>query len=81
MSVPAHPPWGLGVCGCKGYGRRVGSPGTVRPTYGKMAVVGRDERPRSSAVGLERLVGYENRGWLKPPPPDDWNSGSVVLRE
>ena len=43
--------------------------GTVRPTrVGECAVLGRDERPRSSADVLELLVGYGKRGWLKPPP-------------
>jgi len=33
--------------------------------------VGRDERPRSSAERMALLMGYGNRGWLKPPPPQE----------
>ena len=65
-----------------GFSGRGGSPGTVRPTLGTvevrrlplllgMPVAGRDERPRSSAwePGLARA--WDNRGWLKPPPPEE----------
>ncbi len=45
--------------------------GTVRPTSaGECSVSGRDERPRSSADAIELLVGYGNRGWLKPSTPE-----------
>ena len=59
-----------------------GLPGPVRPTLGAvevrrlplllgMPVAGRDERPRSSAwePGLARA--WDNRGWLKPPTPEE----------
>ena len=44
--------------------------GTVRPTRaGECAVLGRDERPGSSADAIERLEGLCKRGWLKPSTP------------
>mgnify|MGYP006912927505 CR=1 FL=1 len=49
---------------------RGGSPGRFALPWGG-AVAGRDERPRSSAWGLGVLVAWGNRGWLKPPPPEE----------
>jgi len=56
--------------------------GTVRPTRaGECSVSGRDERPRSSADALELLVGYGNRGWLKPPPPEEGLTEGMTRQE
>ena len=37
----------------------------------RLAVAGRDERPRSSACVWAWVEGYGNRGWLKPPTPEE----------
>ena len=46
-----------------------------------MSVLGRDERPRSSADALELLVVYGNRGWLKPPPPEEGLTEGMTRQE
>ena len=52
----------------------------------KLAVAGRDERPRSSASGWV-WVELGNRGWLKPPTPEEGSldvnhsRGSILARQ